>query len=181
VSSAEVQRLQRVVYQGVICPSFLLSRPLHGYYVTNITDRGVPFTGVIEMTALVDPATFGGRHLVYLPRYLSQGDPLWQASDESIADRCFAGLQRMVPDLRPEDVVARRVARAREVLAVSTLRYSTDSMPPLRTSLPRVFVANSAQIAQGTLNIDETVSLAERQASALRELLASGTGVSQHV
>lgn len=180
LTPGEKERLQRVVYQGVVCPSFLLKRPLKGYYVTNITDQGIPFTGVIETSALVDPESFGGRHLVYLPRYLSQNDPLWQSTDAAIADDFFTALQRMVPDLRPDDVVARRVARAREVLAVSTLRYSTDSMPAVRTSLPHVFVANSAQIAQGTLNVDETISLAERRAAELRTLLATSARVSQH-
>ncbi len=176
----EQVRLGRVLYQGVVCPSFLLKRPLKGYYVTNITDAGVPFTGVIEMSALVDRAWFGGRHLVYLPRYVSQTDPLWLRSDDDIADEFFTALQRMVPDLTVEDVVARRVARAREVLAISTLRYSTDVRPPLRTSLPHVFIANSAQIAQGTLNVDETVSLAERSAAALAELLSPTKEVAQH-
>jgi hypothetical protein len=37
----------------------------------------------------------------------------------------------------------------------------------LTTSLPNVFVANSAQIANGTLNVEETVTLANRQAKAL--------------
>jgi protoporphyrinogen oxidase len=180
LTPAEKARLRGVVYQGVACPSFLLTRPLKGYYVTNITDPGVPFTGVIEMTALVDPGVFGGRHLVYLPCYLPQSAALWSQSDDAIADLCWEGLQRMVPDLRPEHVVARRVARAREVLAVSTLRYSTDSMPPLRTSMPHVFVANSAQIAQGTLNVDETVSLAERSAAALEGLVTRSPGVPQH-
>lgn len=176
----EKARLDRVVYQGVVCPSFLLRRPLKGYYVTNITDPGIPFTGVIEMTALVDPAAFRGRHVVYLPRYVSQTDPLWHAADDAIADLFFAALRRMVPDLEPGDVIARRVERAKEVLAVSTLRYSTDVMPPLRTSIPHVFVANSAQIAQGTLNVDETVSLAERSAVALDALLSPARQVAQH-
>jgi protoporphyrinogen oxidase len=180
LSPAESARLQRVVYQGVVCPSYLLKRPLRGYYVTNITDAGLPFTGVIEMTALVDPTAFGGRHLVYLPRYLSQGDPFWTVDDDTIADRFFAALQQMVPGLEPGDVVSRRVARAREVLAVSTLRYSRDAMPPLRTSLPHVFVANSSQIAQGTLNVDETVALAERSAAELQAVLTVTGGVSQH-
>ncbi|MGQ0538131.1 MAG: NAD(P)/FAD-dependent oxidoreductase [Gemmatimonadaceae bacterium] len=171
LSPGEKERLGRVVYQGVVCPSFLLRRPIKGYYVTNITDPGIPFTGIIELTALVDPAVFGGRHLVYLPRYVSQEDQLWNSGDEAVADMFFAALQRMVPGLGRDDVIARRVARAREVLAVSTLRYSTDVMPPLRTSLPHVFVANSAQIAQGTLNVDETVALAERSAAALEAQL----------
>ena len=173
LARAEHERLGRVVYQGVVCPSWLLSRPLAGFYVTNITDRSVPFTGVIETTALVDRATFGGNTLVYLPRYLTQDDAMWNAPDEQVASEFFDALCRMVPGLTPADIVASRVARARDVLAVSTRRYSSDVMPALETSLPRVFIANSAQIAHGTLNVNETVSLADRQASALHGRFAA--------
>ena len=47
----------------------------------------------------------------------------------------------------------------RHVLAVSTLDYSTVALPPVRT-LSNVFIANSAQIANGTLNVNETIGLA---------------------
>ncbi|MBK8251005.1 MAG: NAD(P)/FAD-dependent oxidoreductase [Gemmatimonadetes bacterium] len=177
LTAAEQARLGRVTYQGVICPSFLLRRPLHGFYVTNITDAGLPFTGVIETTALVDPAELGGYHLVYLPRYLTQDDPAWELDDRTIAAQALAGLQRMVPDLHADDVVATRVARARDVLAVSTRHYSRDAMPPVATSHPRVHVVNSAQIAHGTLNVDETVRLAEGAAQALARRLGARPGV----
>jgi len=137
----------------VICPSLLLARPLADYYVTNITDPGIPFTGVIEMTALVDPATFGGHSLVYLPRYLAQDDATWMRSDDDLVAETVATLARMYPQFRQGDVLASRVARVREVLAVSTIDYSRSLLPPLETSIDRVFVVNSAQIAQGTLNV----------------------------
>jgi hypothetical protein len=57
------------------------------------------------------------------------------------------------------------------VLAISTLNYSRDSLPPSRTSLDNVFIANSAQIASGTLNVNETVGLANRKAKELVPLL----------
>jgi hypothetical protein len=63
--------------------------------------------------------------------------------------------------------VASQVGRAREVLALSTLHYSRDALPPLTTSLKNVYVVNSAQIAAGTLNVNETVALADRQAAEL--------------
>ncbi len=154
-------RLGQVVYQGVICPSLLLRRPLAGYYVTNLTDSRLPFTGIIEMTALVDPAQFGGHTLVYLPRYLTQDDDLWQQSDDQIVERFVRALQGIYPDLVEQDIVATRVARVRHVLAVSTIDYSDRALPPIATSLDRVSVVNSAQIAYGTLNVNETLALAE--------------------
>src|SRR6185312_16923229 len=74
LSDAERARLDGVEYLGVICPSVLLRRPVTGAYITYITDPA-PFTAVIEMTALVDPAELGGYTLVYLPRYTEPDDP----------------------------------------------------------------------------------------------------------
>jgi len=169
----ERARLNRVVYQGIICPSILLDRPLAPYYVTNITDDWVPFTAVIEMTALVDPATFGGKHLVYLPRYLTQTAKDWGKSDEEILDESISALERMYPHFHRGQVRATQVARVRNVLAVTTRDYTANSLPPLKTSQERLFVVNSAQIANGTLNVNETLMLADRQARELAPLLAA--------
>ncbi len=162
---AERARLEAVEYQGIVCASLLLARPLSPYYVTNIADPA-PFTAVIEMTALVDPATFGGRHLVYLPKYCAPDDPLLRLDDETIRTRFVAGLRRIHPDLRDDEILAFRVSRAPYVFALPTLGY-LDRIPPQRTSLAGVYVVNGSQIADGTLNVDETVRLAERAARAI--------------
>jgi hypothetical protein len=70
--------------------------------------------------------------------------------------------------------VACDVSRVRHVLALSTLNYSRDVMPPMETSRPRIHVVNSAQIAYGTLNVNETVGLANSQAERLVEHLTPG-------
>ena len=181
LSQAEHERLGRVVYQGVLCASLLTKKPLASYYVTNITDGWVPFTGVIEMTTLVDPKQFGGNSLVYLPRYLAQDDPFWKASDDEVRETFLAALERMYPEFRRSDVLEFRVARARDVLAISTLGYSETTLPPVRTSLANVFVVNSAQIESGTLNLNETVGLANRQATVLAPYLVAGERAAAHV
>jgi protoporphyrinogen oxidase len=177
LSAAERERLTSVVYQGIVCASLLLRKPLAGFYVTNITDSWVPFTGVIEMSALVDRTAFGGNALVYLPKYLTQSDPFWQKTDADICETFLAALERMYPRFDRGDLVAFQVARVREMLAVSTLHYSERSRPPLRTSLPNVFVVNSAQIANGTLNVNETVALANSSAEELRSAFQAGAPV----
>ncbi|HLB09495.1 MAG TPA: NAD(P)/FAD-dependent oxidoreductase [Gemmatimonadaceae bacterium] len=181
LARAERERLERVVYQGVLCASLLTKKPLASYYVTNITDGWVPFTGVIEMTTLVDKQQFGGNSLVYLPRYLAQDDSFWQASDDEVRSTFLAALERMYPNFRRDDVIDFRVARARDVLAISTLDYSATTLPAMRTSLANVFIVNSAQIESGTLNLNETVGLANRQAAALAPMLNSREAEAVHV
>lgn len=171
LTAAERNRLRRVTYQGIICASLLSRKPLEGYYITNITDARVPFTAVIETTSLVDRAAFGGNSLIYLPRYAAQHDPLWEKSDAEIERAFVPALQRMYPQVKAADVVAFQVSRVRDMLAVSTLRYSDDLLPPVRTSLPNVFIVNSAQIAHGTLNVNETLALAAAKSAELRPLM----------
>ena len=59
---------------------------LSDFYVTNITDDA-PFTGVIEMSALVDKKEFGRNTLVYLPKYVGPDDELFDRTDDEIRER----------------------------------------------------------------------------------------------
>jgi protoporphyrinogen oxidase len=156
----ETRRLNGVKYLGIVCASLLTKKPLGPYYVTNITDDWVPFTGVIEMTALVDPQQFGGRSLIYLPKYAAADDAVFTKSDDEIQQSCLSALARMYPHFCPSDVEAFRVSRVRQVFALSTLGYSTR-VPPVATSIPGLSIVTSAQIVNGTLNVNESVRLAE--------------------
>ncbi|MGD1879271.1 MAG: NAD(P)/FAD-dependent oxidoreductase [Kiloniellaceae bacterium] len=162
----ERQRHAAIDYQGIVCASLLLERPLGGAYLTYITDPSIPFTTVIEMSSLVDPALTGGKHLVYLPRYVPTDDPLLEATDEAIEAQFVTALLRMFPDLRTEEISAVRVTRTRYVLALSTQGYS-DRLPPMATAQPGLFIVNSAQIVNASLSVNETVNLANEAAAAL--------------
>jgi protoporphyrinogen oxidase len=153
--------LNGIEYQGIVCASLLLKKPLATYYVTNITDTWVPFTGVIEMTTLVDKAQFGGLNLVYLPKYVPPEDPIFEESDEVIRDRFLAALVQMYPKFDRSDVVEFKVSRVKQVFAISTLNYS-QHLPPVKTTIPGVRILNSAHILNGTLNVNETIQLADR-------------------
>lgn len=163
LGDVEKQQHAGVEYQGIVCASVLLRKPLKGYYVANITDSWVPFTAIIEMSTLVDPRNFGGRYLAYLPKYVNPDDPLFEKSDAEIEVVFVTALRRMVPELEADDILAFRVSRVRNVLALATLGYS-ENLPPIRTSVPGLHIVNSAQINNGTLNVNECVQLAENAA-----------------
>ena len=152
--------LENIRYQGIVCASVLLKYPLSKFYVTNITDES-PFTGVIEMSALVDRAAFGGNSLVYLPKYVAPNDDLFARSDDEIKDAFLGGLEKMYTHFRRSDVLAFNVSRVRQVFPIPVIDYS-DSLPPVTTSVENVYVVNSSHIVNGTLNVNETIQLAER-------------------
>lgn len=160
LTTAEVQDLENVRYQGIVCASVLMRCGLSDYYVTNITDEA-PFTGVIEMTALVDKKEFGRNSLVYLPKYVAPDDELFEKSDEEIRELFLSGLERMYPKFRKQDVLEFKVSKVRQVFPIPVLNYS-DGLAKMKTSIEGAYVVNSSHIVNGTLNVNETVALAER-------------------
>jgi protoporphyrinogen oxidase len=166
LAAEEQALLQGVEFQGLICASLVLKRPLADYYLTYLMDADLPFTAVIEMTAMVSPQELQGNHLIYLPLYLSAEDPRFQQSDDAMQATFIAGLKKVYPNFTEDDVLACRISRVAEVFPLPVLQYS-EKVPPVSTSLPGLHLVNAAQILNGTLNVNETIGLAERCASHL--------------
>jgi protoporphyrinogen oxidase len=163
----EQHRLRGIEYQGVICASMLLKRSLSPYYITNITDA-MPFTAVIEMDALVDRKYLGEYALVYLPKYLPSNDPGFERDDDSIRKEFVAALNSIHPNFGMGDVCAFKVSRARYVLPICTLNYS-ERLPAFTTSMNGVYVVNSSQIVNGTLNVNQTLELSEQAFATIHD------------
>lgn len=167
LSEKEKQQHAGIKYLGVICPSVLLTKQISPYYVTNITDSWPPFTGIIEMTSLIDKKEIKGKHLVYLPKYVNPEDPLFDAGDLELKNIFLGSLYKMYPEVSEKDLDFWGVSKARVVFALPTINYSKN-VPGVTTSLKNYFIINSAQIINGTLNVNETIQVAETK---LQEIL----------
>ncbi len=167
LTDSEKQQHEAIKYLGVICPSVLLTKQISPYYVTNITDSWPPFTGVIEMTALIDKKETKGNHLVYLPKYVNPDDDLFEKSDDELRKIFLDSLFKMYPNLSLDDLNFWGTSKARVVFALPTINYS-KKVPKVTTSLGNYYIINSAQIINGTLNVNETIQVAE---SKLKEIL----------
>jgi hypothetical protein len=73
----------------------------------------------------------------------------------------------MYPWLTDDNIKFAGVARARHVITVAKLNYS-DILPGVKTSIPGVSIINTSHIKDGTLNVNETVRVAETK---LEEIL----------
>ena len=161
LSDAEKQKMENIRYLGVVCASMLMEKPISPYYVTNITDTWVPLTAVIEMSTIVNSKTqLGGKHLVYLPKYLPDDHEGLNESDEDYQEKCLSTLEKMYDHFSRDQVIDFKVARAKYVAALSTIDYSTR-LPPIVTSVSGFYALNSAHILEGNLNVNETITLGE--------------------
>jgi protoporphyrinogen oxidase len=168
LNKSETEKLKNIEYLGVVCVSVLLTKPVSDFYITNITDSWIPFTGVIEMSALVDKKYFNGRSLVYLPKYVTADDAIYQKPDEEIKESFLEIFMKMYPGIKPEDIKFAGVARASNVITVAKLNYS-ENLPGVKTSIPNLFIVNTSHIKDGTLNVNETIRVAETKLEEILE------------
>jgi protoporphyrinogen oxidase len=163
----EKKKHQGIRYLGVICATLLLNRKISPYYVTNITENDTPFTGVIEMTALINPEQIKGHNLIYLPKYVNSDDPMLNEPEDKLGEMFLKDFLKMYPDVNRDNILFCGVSKARNVFSLPTLNYS-ENLPEIKTGVKNFYIINSAQIINGTLNVNETIQVAE---SKLAEIL----------
>lgn len=150
-------------FLGIVCMLLVLRRSLIPYYTLNITDASIPFTGVIETTNLIDPQHVGGYHLVYLPKYVAPGSPYATMPDEELKAAFLGYLRKMFPDLRDDDIAAVRIGRERYVEPLHPVGM-TDRIPPLRSEVSGLYLANTGQIYPQLTNGESVCAFARKVA-----------------
>jgi protoporphyrinogen oxidase len=161
LTDEEQRLLAGVKHQGIICASVLTEKKLSDFYVINLTSGDLPFTGVIEMSALVEPQDLGGNALIYLPRYCDPEADAFTWSDDTLRELFLSGLSSMFSGFHESQVKAFQVSRVRLLTPIASLGYS-QRVPPMKTSVRGVYTVNASQILNGTLNVNETLQLAAR-------------------
>jgi protoporphyrinogen oxidase len=154
------QKLRGTEYLQVICVLLILGRTLSPYYLINLLDQDLPFTGIIETTNILSPDDFDRRHLIYLPRYMTQDDPINSFSDDQIVELFLNGLRTVFPDLRNEEILHSSVFREDYAQPLTGLG-SLEHMPTYRTPRRNVFLANTSLIRSSTLNNNAAFQLAQ--------------------
>lgn len=160
LDETEKNKHLNIKYLGVICASVLLNKKISPYYVTNITDDNILFTGIIEMTSLIPAKEIKGNNLIYLPKYVNADDHLLNMENKDLSEIFVSELLRMYPTLMKEDILFCGISKARNVFSLPVINYS-EMLPNIKTNIPNLYIINSAQIINGTLNVNETIQLAE--------------------
>jgi protoporphyrinogen oxidase len=140
-----VATLRRIRYLANVCLVLQLDRSLSNTYWLNVNDPAFPFVGVIEHTNFEPPASYGGRHIVYLSKYLPESAELFNMADATLLEYTLPHLQRMFPEFRHDWIKTYHVWRARYSQPVVERHYSR-LVPAHDTPLANLYIATMAQI-----------------------------------
>ena len=114
------------------------SRSLSPYYWLNIADPEFPFGGFIEHTNYIPRERYGGRHVLYISKYLFADDPLWSARDDEVWATYRPFLQRVNPAFDDGWVLARHHFKAAYAQPVIPCNYPSV-IPPFETPMPGLY------------------------------------------
>ncbi|WP_433794948.1 NAD(P)/FAD-dependent oxidoreductase [Actinoplanes sp. CA-252034] len=139
------RRLNSITYLANVCLVLQNRRPLSETYWINVNDPSFPYVGVIEHTNLEDPARYGGRHIVYLSKYLPADAPLYRMSDEEVFEHSLPHLKRMFPAFDRDWVAGYHVWRAPYAQPVVTPHYAR-ALPGFASRVPGLYLAGMAHV-----------------------------------
>ncbi len=165
---AWLSQMRGIAYLANTCLVLELSQPLSSTYWLNVNDPTFPFVGVIEHTNFERPEAYGGRHIVYLSKYLPVDHEMWPMDADATLAYAMPHLQRMFPAFQREWILNHRVWKARWAQPIATTRYS-QVVPAQATPLPGCYLATMAQIYPE----DRGTNYAIRDGSAVAERIAN--------
>ena len=139
------EKLVGVRYLSAVLLILCLDRPLTAKYWLNVADRSLPFVGVIEHTNMIDPALYGGNHIVYLTNYTPRDSDIYAKSSEELLEDFIPHLLKLNPEFQRSwvrEFFHHKVDGAQPIIG---LNYG-QQIPDHRTPINNLYLANTTQI-----------------------------------
>jgi protoporphyrinogen oxidase len=114
-------------------------------YWLNVNDPSFPFVGVIEHTNFEPASTYGGKHIVYLSKYLPPSAELYRMSNQDAVEVAVSALKRMFPEFQREAIENAHVWRA-DYAQPLVARYYSRLIPDFVAPVKNLFVSSMAQV-----------------------------------
>jgi protoporphyrinogen oxidase len=151
---------------GAHCLVLSLDRQLTDAYWVNVNQPGFPFIALVEHTNYMDQADYGGRHVVYLGNYRSMDDPILSASKEAILAEFLPHLKALNPAFEASWVTDSWIFAAPFAQPIVDGEYRKH-IPPFRTPIPNLYVANMFQVYPHDRGQNYSIALAEHLVSTI--------------
>jgi protoporphyrinogen oxidase len=151
--------LNGLTYKSAICVMVVSDRSWFDRYWINIGDDSLPFGGIVEHTNFVSPAEYGGKHVMYLSRYLDDDDPFFALSDQAIVDAFSDGLSKVLPIFDRDQVTDIRVFRQKNAQPVVPQGYIP---PTMTTEVPGFYWISTHHTYPFDRGINYAIRLANR-------------------
>jgi protoporphyrinogen oxidase len=155
--------------QGLGAQTFVmeLDRPFFsdGTYWLNINEKGWPFLAVVEQTQLTGSQPYGGRHLVYVAKYLSTDDTAFGKTAEQLLTMYRSFLDILSPGFESG---LQRIWVHHERFAQPVVKIGhSHKLPPIATPVEGVYWASMQHVYPFDRGINYAVAIGRKAARQL--------------
>lgn len=140
-----ISKLSEISYLGNVCLVLILEKSLSELYWMNVNDPSFPFVGVIEHTNFSPPSEYGGKHVVYLSRYLSHDDKVFHMNENEVLEFAMPHIKKMFPSFTEDLIHDHFVWRAPYAQPIVTVGYA-DRLPDRATKVEGCYISTMAQV-----------------------------------
>ncbi len=164
-----INQLNRINYIGNVCLVLQLNRSLSEIYWLNVNDPDFPFVGIIEHTNFEPPASYNGKHIIYMSKYLPTDEALYQMKDQEVLDFTIPFIKRMFPDFNENWIDAFHVWREPYSQPLVEKNYS-QIIPSWKSPIDDILINSMAQIYPE----DRGTNYAIREGKKMAEQIIAG-------
>ncbi|MBT3338272.1 MAG: NAD(P)/FAD-dependent oxidoreductase [Anaerolineae bacterium] len=158
--------LKKLKHMGAVVLVAALKHQLSedNYYWFNLPKKdGFPFLALVEHTNYVDPAHFGGEHIVYAGDYLEPGHANFYMSAEELMDRFAESFARINPKFERDWVRKVWAFKADYAQPVPLVGHS-QNIPAIETPVEGIYFASMSQVYPWDRGTNFAVEIGRRAA-----------------
>jgi protoporphyrinogen oxidase len=127
-----------------------------------------PFLALVEHTNFIEPAHYGGDHLIYCGDYLDPSHEYFRLTQDELLERFLPALKIVNPRFERAWVRAGWLHREPYAQPIVTVNHSRN-IPPLATPLPGLYWASMSQVYPWDRGTNFAVELGQRVAREVIE------------
>ncbi len=136
-------------------------------YWLNMCDINSPILAIVEHTHFMDKEHYNNENLVYVGNYMPTDNPLFSASPDQLLKRYDPYLKKINPNYK-KNLIDFKVFHAPFAQPIIPRNYSSQ-IPPIKTPLQNVYLANMQQVYPWDRGTNYAVELGEKVAGMITE------------
>ncbi len=163
------QKLLNLKGLGAINLVLRLKKPFfedHTYWL-NICDARFPLTAIVEHTNFMEKKYYNNEHLVYLGNYLPHNHPFMQMDKKKLLKK-YDPLLTKINKTYKSNIIETHLFSVPFAQPIIPVNYS-KLIPPLKTPLKNVYLANIQQVYPWDRGTNYAVELGEKAADIILE------------
>lgn len=161
-----LQKLESIKYLSNLCLVLVLNKKFSDTYWLNIADAEFPFVGIIEHTNFDNIDNYGGKHILYLSKYLQEEDDLFFLTKDELVRFCVSFLIKINPNFSIDDIEESYLFSAKYSQPVIEKDYS-KLLFDMKTGIDGLYFTTMAQIYPEDRGTNYAVEYGRKLASVI--------------